>query len=194
MKFSKSKLLPLYLWLFLSLFVVDFSSQDSRPVFQGQQPAQEVDTTSRPIERQEKKTFAFEADGVYFSNEFDGARLNKIERTGENFYTITILPENAPINMSPWYAFQVWSKRKKEITVKLVYPDFAKHRYSPLTSKDGRKWQPLDEKYVTEFEKGTAAFGPESRPKSVDLKLQTNKNGFGFPRRNCKIQKSFLNG
>lgn len=162
------------LFLFLALFISAFG-QDTQPVYQGQPPAREVDTTSRPIEKQRKGVFPFEADGVYFSNDFDGARLNKIERTGENKYTITITPENAPVNMSPWYAFQVWSKRKKEISVKLVYPDFAKHRYSPLISKDGRKWKPLDAKNITEYEKGTAAFGPESRPKSVELKLKTNK-------------------
>lgn len=77
--------------------------------------------------------------------------------------------------MSPWYAFQVWSKKKKEISVKLVYPDFAKHRYSPQISTDGKKWKPLEAKFITEFEKGTAASGPESRPKSVELKLKTSK-------------------
>lgn len=160
--------------LFLALFVSSFSQQ-TQPVYQGQGETREVDTSSRPIEKQEKKTFSFSADEVYFSNEFDGARLNSIERTAENSYTITISPENAPINMSPWYAFRVWSKKKKEIIVKLIYPEFAKHRYTPQMSTDGRKWKPLDAKFITEYEKGTAAFGPDSRPKSVDLKLKTSK-------------------
>ena len=160
--------------LFLSLFVSSFSQQ-TQPVFQGQPPVEPVSTTSRPIEKQERREFSFEVDQVYFSNQFDGARLTQIWRDGENAYTITITPENAPINMSPWYAFKVWSKKKKEITVKLVYPEFAKHRYSPQISTDGKKWKPLDAKFITEFEKGTAAFGPESRPKSVDLKLKTSK-------------------
>jgi hypothetical protein len=160
--------------LLLSLFDASFA-QDPRPVFQGQPPVQEVDTSSRPVEKQEKKRHFFEADGVYFSNQFDGARLNKIERTGENSYTIYVTPENAPINMSPWYAFQVWAKKKREITVKFIYPEGNRHRYTPLTSSDGKKWKPLEAKYITEFEKGTAAFGPNSRPKSVDLKLTANK-------------------
>jgi hypothetical protein len=162
------------IFLFLSLLVSTLG-QDPRPVFQGQQPAREVDTSSRPIERQEKREFSFAADEVYFSNQFDGARLNQIERTGDNSYTVTILPENAPVNMSPWYAFRVWSKKKKEISVKLVYPEFAKHRYSPQVSKDGKNWKPLDAGFITEFEKGTAAFGPDSRPKSVEIKLKTSK-------------------
>lgn len=164
----------LSIFLFLALFVVSFSQQ-TQPVYQGQGETREVDTSSRPIEKQEKREFSFDADQVYFSNQFDGARLNQIERTAENSYTITISPENAPINMSPWYAFRVWSKKKKEIVVKLIYPEFAKHRYTPQISTDGKKWKPLDAKFITEYEKGTAAFGPESRPKSVDLKLKTSK-------------------
>ncbi len=160
--------------LLLSLFVSSFSQQ-TKPVFQGQPPVERVETTSRPIEKQEKKTFAFNEDQVYFSNQFDGARLTQIERTAENAYTITVLPENSPINMSPWYAFRVWSEKKKEIVVKLVYPEFAKHRYSPQISNDGKNWKTLDAKFITEFEKGTADFGPNSRPKSVELKLKTSK-------------------
>ncbi|MEZ4985419.1 MAG: hypothetical protein R2795_10340 [Saprospiraceae bacterium] len=39
-----------------------------------------VDTTSRPIHYQEKKTYA--VDGVYADNQFDGARLNGFHATG----------------------------------------------------------------------------------------------------------------
>ena len=95
--FKKIGILVLLLAINLAVF-----AQDSKPVFEGQPPVVElVDTTTKPIEKQLRKTFAFKDDGVYFSNEFDGARLNKIERTGENSYTILITPENAPINMSP---------------------------------------------------------------------------------------------
>ncbi len=159
--------------LFLALTIAAYA-QD-KPVYQGQPPAEPVDTTTRPIEMQKRRTFAFESDGVYFSNEFDGARLNKIERTAENSYSITITPENEPINMSPWYAFKIWSKKKKEISVKLIYPEFAKHRYSPLISKNGEKWKPLEDKYITEEEKGTAAFGVNSRPKRITMRLKTGK-------------------
>ncbi|MEO8073759.1 MAG: M14 family metallopeptidase [Acidobacteriota bacterium] len=162
------------IFLFLALFVSAFG-QATKPVYQGQEPAQVVDTTSRPIEKQRKGTFPFEADGVYFSNEFDGARLNKIERTGANAYTILITPENSPVNMSPWYAFRVWSKAKKEIFVKLTYPEEAKHRYSPQISKDGAKWKPLKSQYITEEEKGTGDFGVESRPKRIVMRLKVGK-------------------
>src|SRR5687768_9445625 len=103
----------LSIFLFLAFFIPTLAQTGG----QAQETPNIVDTTSRPIERQVKKTFSFETDGVYFSNEFDGARLNNIERTAPNSYTITITPENAPVNMSPWYAFRVWSQKKKEIFV-----------------------------------------------------------------------------
>lgn len=156
---------------FLAFFIPTFAQTAE----QAQEPVRLVDTTSRPIEKQTKGKFSFFEDGVVFSNEFDGARLNKIERTGENSYTITISPENAPINMSPWYAFRVWSEKKKEISIRLIYPEFAKHRYSPQISKDGVKWKPLKDKYIVEEEKGTGNSGPESRPKRIVIRLKTSK-------------------
>lgn len=141
--------------------------------YQGQPPIREaVDTSSRPTERQAKGVFPFEADGVYFSNEFDGARVNGIERTGPNAYTVSITSENAPVNMSPWYAFRVWSKAPAEIAVKLVYPDGARHRYSPQLSRDGLAWTPLEATRILEEDKATTG-GVMARPKSVTLRLTT---------------------
>jgi hypothetical protein len=141
--------------------------------YQGQPPIRgAVDTTSRPTDRQGKGVFPFREDGVYFSNEFDGARLNHVERTGPNAYTITITPENSPVNMSPWYAFQVWSAKPAEIAVKLVYPDNARHRYTPQLSSDGLQWTPLEAGRIAEEGKADAA-GATARPKSATLRLKT---------------------
>lgn len=158
----------LHLILLLLLVVVPVFSQQAQQV-------QLVDTSSRPIGKQEKRTFEFDADQVYFSNQFDGARINQISRNGENSYTITILPENAPINPSPWYAFQVWSKKKKEVKITFQYPEGNQHRYSPQISSDGKKWKPLEAKYIEEIGKGNASFGPESRPKNIIMRLKTGK-------------------
>ncbi len=160
--------------LLLALSIAVFA-QD-KPVFQGQAPVVPVDTKTRPVEKQVRRTFSFEEDRVYFSNEFDGARLNKIERTGENQYTILITPENSPINMSPWYAFKVWGAKRKEINVKLTYPEFARHRYTPLHSRNGKKWKPLETGRITEEEKGTASFGENSRPKRIVMRIKIGKN------------------
>ena len=163
--------------LFAALFFgTRLAGQDAPPpVSQGQAPARVVDTTSRPIARQEKRAFRFEEDGVTFSNQFDGARLTAIERTGENAYTIRITPENEPVNMSPWYAFEVRADRKKDIFVRLTYPEYARHRYAPQVSRNGRDWKPLDADRITEEEKGTAANGPDSRPRRAVLRLKVGR-------------------
>lgn len=143
-------------------------------VYQGQGPTRAVvDTRSRATDRQAKGVFPFNEDGVYFSNEFDGARLNDIVRTGPKAYTITITPENSPINMSPWYAFQVWSATPGDIAIKLVYPDAVRHRYTPQLSGDGLAWTPLAADRVTE-EGQAAAAGATARPKSIVMKLQVD--------------------
>lgn len=151
-------------------------AQVQRPVFEGQQPAREVDTTSRPVEKQKKGVFSFPEDGISFSNDFDGARLNGIERLAADSYQVFISPENSPVNPSPWYAFKIWSEKKQnEVKVKLVYPEKNRHRYSPLISKNGKDWKPLEAARIEEIEKGTDAFGPDSRPRQVVLSLNITK-------------------
>jgi len=162
------KLFSLYLLLFLWFAAVPQAQF-------AQEPAQAVDTTTRPVEKQTKRVFEFSADGVSFSNEFDGARLNGVARLGDGQYAVTITPENAPINPSPWYAFKVWAKNKKEISIRLVYPEGSRHRYDPQLSTDGRKWKYLDQSFITEIEKGTGTSGPSSRPKSIVMRLQIGR-------------------
>ncbi len=151
----------------LLIFPATLAAQDPEP--------QNVDTTTKPIEKQIRQTFEFKDDGVYFSNDFAGARANKIEKDANGQYVITIMPENEPINMSPWYAFKAWSKKSKEVNVRLVYPENAVHRYDPKISRDGKTWTPLERERITDIEKGTAQSGPRSRPKSVVLRLALDK-------------------
>lgn len=162
------KRIPLFVFLFL--FGLTALGQTPAPQTDGQ-----VDTTSRPVVYQVHRTYEFAGDGVSFSNQFAGARLSNVERTGERAFTIKIDPENAPINMSPWYAFKVWADRDKEIRVRLVYPDFARHRYDPQISKDSRKWKLLEKDRITDEEKGSATSGPESRPKSIVMRLDVSR-------------------
>ncbi len=179
-----------------ALFVFTFTAVSQTPVFQGQAPVELVDTTSRPIAREIRRKVRFKEDGVTFSNKFDGSRVGKISRTGENEYTILITPENTPINESPWYAFQVWSKTSKDILVRMSYPEGSVHRYQTQISRDGSSWAYLDSDRVTEIGKGTDAFGPGSRPKTAILRLsvgpgklwvgaqelQTSKHVYGWMR------------
>ncbi len=102
-----------------------------------------VDTTSKEIQYQEKKTYQPAGQGVYASNLFDGARLNDFKFIEGNTFQATIEPENTPINQSPYYAFKLWSKDKKHIDLELNYKG-SKHRYEPKFSKDGQNWNILN--------------------------------------------------
>jgi len=111
--------------------------------WEGQEPVKKVSTETVPIQLQYRGTFDLGA-GMYMSNEFEGARLNGVARTNDTLITVLITPENSPINMSPWYAFQLWSDHPRDIYVKLSYPEGAKHRYHPKVSTDGMEWHALD--------------------------------------------------
>ena len=74
-----------------------------------------VDTKSKNIRFQEKKVFSFSESGVYFSNNFKGGRLNSVEQLNDSTFTLSIYPENEPINPSPFYAFKIWSEASKNV-------------------------------------------------------------------------------
>ena len=104
-----------------------------------------MNTHTKTIKLQTKKTYAFSAEDVYVSNEFDGARLNNFIKVSSTRFKAVIAPENTPINPSPHYGFKLWAKNQKEIEVKLHYQD-GQHRYWPKISKDGENWQRLKSK------------------------------------------------
>lgn len=85
----------------------------------------------------------FQQGEVYVDNQFAGARMNGFQKLDSNHYRITILPENKPINKSPWYSFKIWSDSQKTIQLELDYIEF-QHRYTPKLSKDGKEWRSID--------------------------------------------------
>ncbi len=99
------------------------------------------DTSNHPIKYQEKKEYSI--DGVFADNLFDGARLNQFLKLNDSTFQATILPENEPINDSPYYAFRIWSDEDQKVDIKLNYPT-SKHRYLPKISTDGKNWKPID--------------------------------------------------
>lgn len=101
-----------------------------------------VDTESKPVKFQDKKVFET-AGGVYASNLFNGARLNGFERVNDSTFTVSIEPENMPINPSPWYAFQLWSNSPRKVYVHIHYTH-GKHRYAPKLSENGLRWRAMD--------------------------------------------------
>jgi hypothetical protein len=100
-------------------------------------------TTNKKISPQHKRTFLFSNTGVYVSNEFEGARLNDFYQDNDSVYTAVISPENAPINNSAWYSFQLWADKQQDITLNLSYND-GTHRYIPKISYDRIQWTAFD--------------------------------------------------
>ncbi|WP_159023354.1 M14 family metallopeptidase [Formosa sp. L2A11] len=140
--------------------------------FKGQGPISIVETDSKPVQKQWKGAFKFPDNEVTFSNEFEGARLNGITQNNDSTYTALITSENTPINISPWYAFKVWSKKKQTIDVILTYQESIKHRYYPKLSKDGINWSVLDSLRYTAYDiENTKTFGSSALPLKVKLRL-----------------------
>lgn len=165
MKFISPKNCSYFLGLLLLFGLLACRERDTK--WKGQEPLQKVDTHTRPIQYQLKKTYRV-GDGIYISNEFDGARMNGVASTGENEVTVLITPENTPINSSPWYAFKIWSERKKEITLKITYNEGVSHRYYPKISKDGKKWTPVDS---TVYQVDSTSIAAGESPKFCRFKL-----------------------
>jgi len=138
MKFPKRTVL-----LHISLLIAALWSCKRDAQWEGQEPVKKVSTETVPIQLQYRGTFDL-GDGMYMSNKFEGARMNGVARTNDTLITVLITAENSPINMSPWYAFQLWSDNPGDIYVKLSYPEDATHRYHPKVSTDGMNWLALD--------------------------------------------------
>ncbi len=117
----------------------------------------EVDTKTKPIEYQEKKSYAFNSGQVHFDNLFDGARMNSCEQIDNTTFSISITPENSPINPSPWYAFRIISNRYQYLTILLDYVD-VKHRYHPKLSIDGKQWTEIPAESVVLNADSTSVF------------------------------------
>lgn len=102
-----------------------------------------IDTTSKKIQKQEKKTYVLENKSIYASNEFDGARLNGFELLNDSTALVIINPENESINNSPYYAFETWSDTTKVFYYQFKYPKGYKHRYLPKLQIDNH-WSVID--------------------------------------------------
>ena len=77
---------------------------------------------------------------VRLTADFAAARMDECTLVAKNEYLITLVPENTPINSSPWYAFKIQADKATNITITMkVRGD--KHRYPPKISHDGKKWQ-----------------------------------------------------
>lgn len=108
--------------------------------FKGQDPIGYESTESRAIVKQQRGTFSVD-QRVFFTNDYDGARLNGLTKSSDGVYHVQVAPERTPVNPSPWYGFQVWAVRDTTIRIALDYPSGVKHRYDPKVSSDGAHWR-----------------------------------------------------
>jgi murein tripeptide amidase MpaA len=84
---------------------------------------------------------------ITLSKNFESARFNSCVVLDNNVFELSLVPENEPINPSPWYAFKVHAKRSSTVTIVLNYTK-GKHRYWPKVSDDFVSWQRLSEQQV----------------------------------------------
>lgn len=126
----------IFYWLF---FVVILSCKKDNTV----NFVEYIDTTSKEIQKQEKKTYALKGKNIYASNEFDGARLSGFELLNDSTALVIINPENEPINNSPYYAFETWGDTAEVFYYQFKYPEGYKHRYLPKLKIDNQ-WSTID--------------------------------------------------
>jgi hypothetical protein len=153
--------------LYIFLLVPAFWSCKRDTQWEGQEPVKKVSTETVPIQLQYKGIFDL-GSGIYMSNTYEGARMNGVARSNDTLISVLITPENSPINMSPWYAFQLWSEHPQDIYVKLSYAPDASHRYHPKVSVDGVNWLALDS---SSFQVGSKLIEDEQVVKDLTMKL-----------------------
>ena len=111
----------------------------------------------------------------FFSNNFEGARLNGVVNDSIDKYTILISSENIPINPSPWYAFTVWSNNPRKITINFTYQD-SRSRYYPKVSRDGVNFKPLDSVDFQPVNPGEGDHGIDAVPEGISIKINVDEN------------------
>jgi hypothetical protein len=152
------------IFIFLPLGIMISCKSTSQ--WEGQGPIQIISTESKAIQTQEKKTFDLDK-GIYISNEFEGARLNDATRVNDTLVSITILPENEPINPSPWYAFKLWSESPQSFWIKFTYSENGFHRYYPKISQNGIQFSNVDSTYFV------LPIVEQGRPNEAFLKVES---------------------
>jgi N-acyl-D-aspartate/D-glutamate deacylase/murein tripeptide amidase MpaA len=81
-----------------------------------------------------------EQAGIKVLTDFHGGNIDGCEFASDGRLTISVAPENEPINSSPWYAFRMLADTTTDVAIVLDYGSY-KHRYTPDFSIDGVKWE-----------------------------------------------------
>ncbi len=164
--------------LLVMLLAVNYGCKNSASTtqntgYQGQGPNPIVSTKTKPIQKQWKGIWAFQDSTIFFSNQFDSARLNGVAHDSLNHYTIWITPENSPINPSPWYAFKVWGEDSQEIKINFTYQG-SRSRYYPKISRDGTNFKRIDSTDFKLINPGEGQFGIKAAPEQIEISVQVD--------------------
>ena len=81
-----------------------------------------------------------EQAGIKVLTDFQGGNINGCEFASDGRLTISVAPEDEPINSSPWFAFRLLADVTTNVAMVLDYGNY-KHRYTPDFSIDGVNWQ-----------------------------------------------------
>ncbi len=157
--------------LLISLMLAECSSSDKFTGF-SYDPEGATITSDKEINPQHKRTIGVAEEGIWISNEFAGARMNDFYKAGDSLYSITIRPENHPVNNSPWYAFKVWADTQKTVSLEIRY-EHGEHRYWPELSHDGSGWHSIDSSaYRPDTLAGTATLTLDVGPDTLWVSAQ----------------------
>lgn len=99
---------------------------------------------------QERVEALCEYNGVRLYVDFAAANVGRC-RIAHRRFVLDILPEDEPINPSPWYAFRLEGEGVARI--ELSYGSH-KHRYMPKISTDKKVWTALDRRKLSRISRG----------------------------------------
>lgn len=143
-------------------------------------PPDVTNTTTKKIVPQPYRIIGAGTPKVWISNEFLGARMNNFVQNEQGEYQVTIAPELAPVNNSPWYAFKIWSDSVQTITLTLTY-EHGEHRYYPEVSRNGNIWAPID----------SSAFSTDSTTGTAHLRLDLTQKPLWVSAQEIKTTRHF---
>lgn len=102
-------------------------------------------TVIRPVNSENIANQSCDVGPVTLTADFAAGRMDECKQVAENEFEIILVPENTPINSSPWYAFKVQAEQNTDIKITMrVRGD--DHRYPPKISRNGKTWQLQDYK------------------------------------------------
>lgn len=123
-------------------------------------------TKSIPVWDNPAQKISFTGQGIQFSSDFVGARMNFVVERAPNEFEVHLNPEtSSPINPSPWYAFQMQAIPNRDgnvvephtIRIKIIPHGFTEEdgkvlpiafRYQPKISRDGIHWENLPKESI----------------------------------------------